>query len=136
MKRRKKYAMTLLEIMIVIFLIGLISSVVGYNMKGSLDKGRAFKSKEGAKQIRDLLRLEIANGRPVAEVCSNAETLLNVSGMVKNASKMMKDGWGLPYEITPLGEDDIKVASPGLIKFEEKKKTSLKDLSLNEDDDD
>ena len=39
---RKKRAITLLEIMIVILLIGLIGGVVSYNLKGTLDKGKAF----------------------------------------------------------------------------------------------
>ena len=41
---QKKRALTLLEIMIVIVLIGIIGSVIGVNMKGSLDAGKAFKS--------------------------------------------------------------------------------------------
>ena len=49
---RKKRAITLLEIMIVILLIGLIGGVVSYNLKGTLDKGKAFASKEGAKKTR------------------------------------------------------------------------------------
>ena len=44
-KKKKQYALTLIEIMIVIVLIGLIGSVIGANMKGSLDEGKAFKTK-------------------------------------------------------------------------------------------
>ena len=58
--RRKKRTLTLMEIMIVIVLIGLIGSVIGINMKGSLDKGRAFKTKEAIRQIDDIFSLEIA----------------------------------------------------------------------------
>ena len=42
--KKSKKAMTLLEVMIVIFIIGIISSVIGYNMKGSLEKAKAFKT--------------------------------------------------------------------------------------------
>ena len=51
----KKRSVTLLEMMIVITLIGLIASVIGYNMKGSLDRGKAFKTEESQKQIKDIL---------------------------------------------------------------------------------
>ncbi len=54
--------MTLLEIMIVIVLIGLIGSVIGFNMKGSLDEGRAFKTRQAQEQIQDILMLEVARG--------------------------------------------------------------------------
>ncbi len=45
--------------MIVILLIGLIGGVVSYNLKGTLDKGKAFASKEGAKKLEDILNLEL-----------------------------------------------------------------------------
>jgi general secretion pathway protein G len=136
-KVRKKRAMTLLEIMIVIFIIGLISSVVGYNMKGSLDKGRAFKSKEGAKQIRDLLRLEIANGYSAKIVVENPAKFIEASGMVKNASKMLKDGWGMPYRFeVKEGGEDIRVISDGLAQYESKRKGSLKDIEQIDEDED
>jgi len=54
--------------MIVICIIGIIGSVIGYNMKGSMDEGRAFRSEHGSKQIHDLLTLKIAEGTDIQEV--------------------------------------------------------------------
>lgn len=113
-KIRKKRALTLLEIMIVIFLIGLIGSVIGYNMKGSLDEGKYFKTKQAAKQVRDILLLEMAKGTPRDTVTANPEQYLKDSGLVKNPNKLLKDGWGTPFAITPEGTDDIKVTTPKL----------------------
>ena len=48
--KKKKRSMTLLEVMIVIFIIGIIGSIVGYNMKGSMEKARAFKRVRGSKK--------------------------------------------------------------------------------------
>lgn len=112
-KRTKKRALTLLEIMIVIFLIGLIGSVIGYNMKGSLDEGKYFKSKHAAKQVRDILLLEVAKGTPRDDVIDikKAEKILKESGLVKNPEKLLKDGWGTTFTITPEGTDDIKVTT-------------------------
>ena len=122
MEKIKKKPMTLLEIMIVIFLIGLISSVIGYNMKGSLDKGRVFKTKQGAEQVRDLLLLEVAQGNPVDDVVSNPDRYLLSSGVVKNVDKMLKDGWNEPFEIFLDDFGQIQVVSKKLQAYEEKEK--------------
>ena len=61
-KKKKQRPMTLLEIMIVIFIIGIIGSVIGYNMKGSLEEGKAFKTQEGIKQLYEIFHLEMAKG--------------------------------------------------------------------------
>lgn len=118
--RQKKRAITLLEIMIVIFLIGLIGSVIGYNMKGSLESGKAFKSEHGAAQIRDILLLEASEGIDLATIVSNPSDYLESSGLCKDANKMLKDGWGKPYIITE-ENGDIIVTSESLVKYNEKK---------------
>lgn len=118
----KKRALTLLEIMIVIFLIGLIGSVIGYNMKGSLDEGRAFKTEQGAAQIRDILLLEVAKGKSRDDVMNHPERYLANSGMVKDVKKILKDGWGKEYEIVPNGKTDIKIISTALQEHKQKKR--------------
>jgi len=133
MNKKKKNSLTLLEIMIVIFLIGLIGSVIGVNMKGSLDEGRAFKSKQGANQIRDILLLEIAKGKSADFVVEHCATLLENSGMIKDIKKALKDGWGQPYKISANGNADIRVTSDKLSEFKRKKREKLPDDPNNED---
>src|SRR5438874_1720969 len=96
---RKKRSLTLLEIMIVIVLIGLIGSVIGVNMKGSLDEGKAFKSRQARAQIKDILMLEVARGVPIQDVVDRAEVYLANSGLVKNPKKFLNDGWNEPFEV-------------------------------------
>ena len=133
--RTKKQTLTLLEIMIVIFLIGLIGSVVGYNVKGSLDEGRAFRTEQGASQIRDILLLEVAKGTPMDNVVQKKEAYLAASGMVKDVKKLLKDGWGEPYEITPnRSYTDISVKSAKLKAYKDKKKAALGPVDHDEDD--
>lgn len=98
--RRKKRTLTLMEIMIVIVLIGLIGSVIGINMKGSLDKGRAFKTKEAIRQIDDIFSLEIARGTSAEYILGHQADILKSSGLVKNPEKFLRDGWGVPFKIT------------------------------------
>lgn len=109
----KKRAITLLEVMIVILLIGLIGGVVSYNLKGTLDKGKAFRSKEGLKKLQDILNLEIQiAGRRSAEFAGkdkldNVIECVKQSGLVSNPKSFVKDGWGRPYTITTNGNSVI-----------------------------
>ena len=94
-----KRNLTLLEIMIVIVLIGLIGSVIGFNMKGSLDEGKAFKTRQAQEQIRDILMLEMARGISLDEAVQRREVILANSGLVKNPKTFLKDGWGEEFEV-------------------------------------
>lgn len=116
---KKKRAITLLEIMIVILLIGLIGGVVSYNLKGTLDKGKAFASKEGAKKLEDILNLEIQQGpRTAKEIIEDSSDKREVveaavlnSGLIsrQQAPKFLKDGWGEFYIIRRDTEDRLQV---------------------------
>ncbi len=125
MKSKKKKPFTLLEIMIVILLIGLIGSVIGYNMKGSLDEGRAFKSEQAASQIKDILELEFAKNDQLTaqDVQQDPERHLTRSGLVKDAKKLIKDGWGNQFEISIDDSKNIVVTSAALKHYKEKKET-------------
>lgn len=116
---KKKRAFTLLEIMIVIFLIGLIGSVIGYNMKGSLDEGKAFKTKQAMIKVRDILELEIAKtGADSVDVQDDPKKFLTQSGVVKNPKNLLKDGWG--------GEIDVRVATNGDVTLKSKQYDAYK----------
>ncbi|MBI2810780.1 MAG: prepilin-type N-terminal cleavage/methylation domain-containing protein [Candidatus Melainabacteria bacterium] len=125
--KRKKRALTLLEIMIVIVLIGIIGSVIGFNMKGSLDEGRAFKSRQAKEQITDILMLEVARGMPIDEVITKREQVLANSGLVKKPKDFLKDGWGVEFEVKPYGKSSerIIVSSAKLKAYEAKKNQNL-----------
>src|SRR5689334_15528177 len=98
--------------MIVIFLIGLIGSVIGYNVKGSLEEGKAFRTEQGAAQIQDILSLEASYGTPLEEITKNPEFYLRRSGLCKDPKKLLKDGWGKEYTFTiAKNGSDIKVCS-------------------------
>lgn len=122
---KKKYAMTLLEIMIVIFIIGIIGSVIGYNMRGSLDNGKVFKTKEGSKKLYEIVHLESAqngilkkNGNLSPEEISK---ILKDSGLVKNVKDLMKDGWGNEYQQFSVEDGDLRFCSERYEAYCEKK---------------
>lgn len=97
----KKRALSLIEIMIVIFLITLVTGAVGYNMKGAMDKGKKFKTEQAMAQLEDLLLIcldenGLAKG---AEIAADPGKYLKDSGLAKNPDKLTKDGWNEPFTI-------------------------------------
>lgn len=129
MGKIRKRAITLLEIMIVVLLIGIISSVLGFNMKGSLDEGKAFKSREGAKQIRDILLMQVEKEdelKSMIEINDEAaiENFIKSSGLVADPKKLLVDGWGNPYHYEIHQDEnflDLIVRSDKLEAYEAKK---------------
>lgn len=127
---KKKRPVTLLEIMIVIFLIGMIASVIGVNMKGSLEEGKYFKTEQAMEQIRDVVLLEVAkNNLSLKEVIEAGKVpkILNESELIKSSKDILKDGWGEPFEIT-YSKNDIKIYSSKFQKLYDKKNKTQKSL--------
>ncbi|NGX39796.1 MAG: Type II secretion system protein G [Chlamydiae bacterium] len=131
---KKKRAFTLLEIMIVIFLIGLIGSIIGYNMKGSLDKGKAFKTQQSIEKIQDILELEIAKGVVVTNEPQAISNALENSGIVKNPKKLMKDGWGQFLNVEIEADGAVTVTSEALDAYKEKIKSAGGKVDFFDDD--
>lgn len=119
-KRRKKHAMTLLEIMIVIFLIGLIGSVVGYNVQGSLEAGKAFRSEKGKEKIEDILSMEVPCDMTTATLRLEAKNYLEASHLCKDTDALLLDGWGQPYVLEMVG-GKVQVTSNKLEEYRKKK---------------
>jgi prepilin-type N-terminal cleavage/methylation domain-containing protein len=98
MKKKKKRAFTLIELMVVIVIIGLIGGVVAYNVRGSLEKGKAFKTAQAAKMIHEVVEMELATGsQTLSSFVQKPVHFLKKSGMVKNPASIIKDGWGEPF---------------------------------------
>ena len=133
--KKKKRPITLLEIMIVIFLIGIIGSVIGYNMKGSMDKGKAFKTEHAMKQIEDILLLQVSDKAPIETILANPSHYLKTSGMVKDPNGMLKDGWGQPFEIRLTRSGTFKVSSSALLKYKNKQRPKNTPEIVEKDDD-
>ena len=95
----KKRNFTLLEIIIVIFLISLITGAIGYSMKGTLDKGRAFRTEQAIEQLHDLLLICVAEGADIQQVAAKPLRYLKSSALAKNPESLLKDGWGHEFTI-------------------------------------
>ncbi len=120
MKKKKKRSITLIEIMIVILLIGIIGGTLAFNMRGSMDQGRAFKSEQNMLRIHDILMLEMASsGRDLPDIVANWEENVKNSPMVKGGSEICKDGWNKPFEVKVIN-DDLQITSSKLKAFKKK----------------
>jgi len=120
----KKRYMTLLEIMIVISLITLIGGVIGYNMRGSLERGKMFKTEQAKKQLEDILLLEYAKGeKTLEEIIENPVEILKDSGLVKNPEELIKDGWNEKFKLE-IDKGEIKITSKRYNSVKKKKNKS------------
>lgn len=109
---KKKKFITLVEMMIVMFLIAMITGVIAYNYTGSLDEGKAFKTKSGIDKIRTVLDLHLAaNPEDRDHIESRWRQIVEESNLVKNAKELTKDGWGVDYQVSQGQDGDIEIKS-------------------------
>lgn len=100
----KKRRITLIEIMIVMFLIALIAGVITYNYRGSLDEGKAFKTKAAIDKVETILNLSVAEDPSLLDhIGSEWTKIIQSSPLVKNPDDLIKDGWGSPLQVTTEG---------------------------------
>ncbi|MEI8124228.1 MAG: hypothetical protein WCG42_00555 [Parachlamydiaceae bacterium] len=112
---------TLIEIMIVMFLIALITGVIAYNYRGSLDEGKAFKTKTGIEKVETILNIEAAkNPELTNQIQSKWRELIITSPLVHDPKSLLKDGWGEEYQVSVNENGAIRVESR---KFDEYKRT-------------
>lgn len=133
----KKRALTLLEIMIVIMLITLISGAIGYSMKGTLEKGRAFRTAQGQEQLKDLLLICLAEGAKPEDIAAHPVDHLKKIGLAKDPENLILDGWKEPFEITiSAAKNDFTIKSKAYEKYlnRQSKKTSSSSESEETDE--
>lgn len=117
----KKRAFSLLEIMVVIFLITLITGTIGYNMKGTLDRGRAFRTEQAKVQLHDLLLICLEEGEKPDEVAKNPSIYLKKYNLAKSSEKLVQDGWGNDFTITyNQSRNDFSISSQAYNKYKKK----------------
>lgn len=116
----KKRYLTLMEMLIVMFIIASLIGVLAYNYMGSLDESRAFKSKVAIERLTTFLNLKAAED---PEFLNNVESrwreVITKSPLVQNPKDLLKDGWGGDYEVY-VEEGVIKVRSR---RYEEYQRT-------------
>ena len=119
----KKRYITLVEMMIVMFLIAMITGVIAYNYTGSLDEGKAFKTKTGIEKIQTILDLHLATHPDDQQHISQKWTeIVESSPLVKNKGKdIIKDGWGGEYVVSVDDSGRIEVTSKKYLDYQNSK---------------
>lgn len=113
----EKRFVTLIEMMIVMFLIALITGVIAYNYRGSLDEGKAFKTKTGIEKLETILNMEVANNPGSASSMSSEwQSYVLSSPLVHDAQALLTDGWGETYQVSVSETGGVVVSSR---KYEE-----------------
>jgi len=88
-----------MEIMIVIALIGIIGSIIGFSMRGSLDEGKAFKTEQAVRKLEDIIELELAKGKTWEQFQEDKKVFIEKTGLVKKTKDVLTDGWGNEFHI-------------------------------------
>ena len=124
MKKRKKRALTLIEMIVVMLLIAMITGAVAYNYNESLNEGKAFKTKEGIARIETILALEMAeNNKKLDEVIQDWQGAVKRSPLVGKNTELIKDGWGEEYIVSVKDDkEEISVKSHRLDEYQNRKK--------------
>jgi type II secretory pathway pseudopilin PulG len=122
-KPLKKRAITLIEIMIVIFLIGIIGGTLAFNMRGSMDQGRAFKTEQTISRVHDILMLEYAStDQSLDEIAKSWKEVLSKSPLVTQKGKdLVTDGWRKELKVE-VEADDLVISSEKLESFNKQHK--------------
>jgi prepilin-type N-terminal cleavage/methylation domain-containing protein len=128
MKKKGKKGLTLIEIMIVMLILGVISGLFMYNMKGSLEEGKAFKTEQASQQIQEIFSMQIAMGVDPELVQKEPELVLKNAKMFKDPKSMLKDGWGVSYKIEVSEDDEVFVRSDKFLTYVQKQKNLSEDI--------
>ncbi len=101
--KKKRNALTLIEIMLVIILVGIVGGALAFNLKGAVQKGKRFKTEETKKKIDAILNLALLEGQ-FSDDLTEKDTWLECvknSPLIKTTpdQKEIYDGWGKPFEV-------------------------------------
>lgn len=125
-KKLARRCVTLIEMMIVMFLIALITGVVAYNYRGSLEEGKAFKTSAGIEKLHTMLSLGLANDPSLDLSTEGWQQYLRNSPLVKDPNNLMRDGWGNIYNVSyDSNSHTITITSPAYEAYKTAHKGSL-----------
>jgi general secretion pathway protein G len=114
-RRRRSAGFTLIEIIAVVVIIGLLTTLVGLNIAGQIDKAKLNAARAQISQLESALEFyKLDNGR-YPSTAQGLESLVTEpsgdpaprnyppGGYLKKRDLLM-DPWGLPYQYTSPGE--------------------------------
>ena len=120
--KKTKRHITLVEMMVVIFIIGLIVSVIGFRYQGGLEKGKAFKTETSVDKVETILNLQVAENPSLIDgIERDWKELIKRDPLVKDPAALIKDGWGEELQVSVDNNRNIHVRSRNLDNYKIKK---------------
>lgn len=110
MKKFSRRYLTLIEMMIVMFIISLLIGFLAYRYTGSLEESKAFKTKVAIERVSTILNLKAANDPGFLSDVQSWQEIIKSSPLVSNPKDLIYDGWGNPFEVY-VNDGTIYVAS-------------------------
>lgn len=104
-KRRRQQAMTLVEIMAVLVIIGLVATMVGVAVLPTIEKGKIKATRADAKAIAAAAQMYLMDN----DNCPTVEDL--VSEQILDKSKKTKDAWDNDFVIECEDGEIIAISS-------------------------
>lgn len=100
MKYAKKRALTLIELMLVIVLIGTIGTILSLNLRSALVRGKEFKTKQLRNKIEAVLNIALAEDMDVNTIRKDWPQIVEQSPLIKVKSNDgdIADAWGNPFK--------------------------------------
>lgn len=120
--KKKRQALTLIEMMLVILLVGVVGGALAFNIKGAILKGKQFKTEEMRKKIDSVLNLALLEGYSSQEIQKDWVKIVKNSPLiqVKGSQELLYDAWGNPFEVQITSDgQSFSVTSKALAKDEE-----------------
>ena len=130
-QRKKRRSVTLVEMIIVMILIATITGALAYNYKGSLNKGKAFKTEQTIKKIETILTIHLTEHPEDRDKLSDESALRQIirrspiAPNLKSGEDPLIDGWGNRLQISAENDEDgelsITVTSAALTRYNQGK---------------
>ena len=92
-KLLRRSGFSLIEVMVVLVIIGLLSGIVGLNVKGHIDRGRKRKAGADISVLASQVKLFYADRGRYPTSSEGLEALVP-----KYVEKLPRDPWGNPYQ--------------------------------------
>lgn len=127
-KRKRRFSVTLIEMIIVMILIATITGALAYNYRETLNEGRAFRTRQGIERLEAILTLHMYDHPGDSEsVARNWQEIVQSSplgGTGRDTQDLLHDGWGQPYQVSmsnEQGDNVVHVSSKALENYETKR---------------
>lgn len=121
--RKRRFSVTLIEMIIVMILIATITGALAYNYRETLNEGRAFRTRQGIERLEAILTLHMYDHPGETENISRGwQEIVQSSplGGSKESKDLLNDGWGQQYQVSvsnEQGDPVVHVTSKGLDSY-------------------